>query len=77
MRPCSRLLAQLGADENPWGKVEVTSLWTPFDLMIIPAENSRLKKSQERTFPVLLHALMLRNKSVHETIVKVLLGQVL
>jgi len=64
MRPGSELLRGLAADEAPFGDVQVFSLWTPLDLMIIPARSSRLAGARERTIPVVLHPLMLRDGRV-------------
>jgi triacylglycerol esterase/lipase EstA (alpha/beta hydrolase family) len=64
MRPGSELLRGLAADEAPFGDVQVFNLWTPFDLMIIPAGSSRLSGARERTIPVILHPLMLRDGRV-------------
>jgi triacylglycerol lipase len=64
MRPGSELLRGLAADEAPFGDVQVFSLWTPLDLMIVPAGSSRLAGARERTFPVILHPLMLRDGRV-------------
>lgn len=72
MRPGSELLRGLATDEAPFGDVQVFSLWTPLDLMIIPAGSSRLSGARERTIPVILHPLMLRDgrvlRSVEEAI---------
>jgi triacylglycerol esterase/lipase EstA (alpha/beta hydrolase family) len=64
MRPNSELLRGLAADEAPFGDVQVFTLWTPLDLMIIPARSSRLAGARERTIPVILHPLMLRDGRV-------------
>ncbi|WNG56993.1 alpha/beta fold hydrolase [Archangium gephyra] len=64
MRPNSELLRGLATDEAPFGDVQVFSLWTPLDLMIIPARSSQLTGARERTFPVMLHPLMLRDGRV-------------
>jgi triacylglycerol lipase len=42
MRPGSALLTDLARDADPWGAVEVHTLWTPFDLMIVPPRSSVL-----------------------------------
>ncbi|WNG50507.1 lipase [Archangium minus] len=64
MRPGSELLRGLAADEAPFGDVQVFTLWTPLDLMILPAHSSQLVNARERTIPVILHPLMLRDKRV-------------
>ncbi len=64
MRPGSELLRGLAADEAPFGDVQVFTLWTPLDLMILPARSSQLAGARERTIPVILHPLMLRDGRV-------------
>jgi triacylglycerol lipase len=64
MRPDSELLRGLAAEASPFGDVQVFSLWTPLDLMIVPASSSRLEGARERTFPVILHPLMPRDGRV-------------
>src|SRR5690606_11023092 len=59
MRWNSPLLQRLGKDASDFAPAEVFSLWTPLDLMIVPAHSSHLPGAHERTFPVLLHPLML------------------
>jgi hypothetical protein len=40
-------------------KLNFTSIWTPYDLMIIPAESSQLGIGKEIIVPALLHPLIL------------------
>lgn len=43
-----------------WPNTTVYSVWTPMDLIIIPAHSSRIEDAIENvTFPVVLHPLML------------------
>jgi len=64
MRPGSAFLADLNRDEDPWGRVEVFSFWTPLDLMIFPAGTSRLTGAKNRRFFVLAHPLMVSDPQV-------------
>jgi triacylglycerol esterase/lipase EstA (alpha/beta hydrolase family) len=64
MRPGSELLRGLAAEPTPFGDVQVFSLWTPMDLMILPASSSKLEGARERTFPVILHPLMVSDGRV-------------
>lgn len=59
MRWNSPLLQRLPNEAKDFAPAEVFSLWSPLDLMIIPAHSSRVPGARERTFPVLLHPLML------------------
>jgi triacylglycerol lipase len=61
MRPGSPLLTELNQDLATLGRVAVTSLWTPLDLMILPAESSRLPIGREVLVAAPLHALMLHD----------------
>lgn len=73
MRPGSTFLEDLASDPKPWGPVEVHALWSPFDLMIVPADSSKLPQSKsEQTVPVLLHPWMLTDKRVHEAVAALL-----
>lgn len=56
MRPNSPLLRDLASDADPWGTVEVHTLWTPFDLMIVPPRSSMLPGSAGNLrLPIGLH----------------------
>jgi pimeloyl-ACP methyl ester carboxylesterase len=72
MRPGSPLLTDLAADPLPWGDVQVSTFWTPFDLMILPGSSGRLAGAADRVFPVLIHPWMLTDRRVHAAIVSVL-----
>ena len=63
MRPNSALLRELNEDLDSFGGVEVTSIWTPLDLMIMPPHSSRLPRGLGREVLVAapLHALMLHD----------------
>lgn len=64
MRPESPFLTDLGDEPAPWGKTRVYAFWTPFDLMIVPPSSSHLPGAVGRTFPVVLHPLMLSDRRV-------------
>ncbi|HJL18639.1 MAG TPA: alpha/beta fold hydrolase [Sandaracinaceae bacterium LLY-WYZ-13_1] len=75
MRPGSPLLADLASDEDPWGEVEVHSIWTPWDLMIVPPRSSRLRGARgEHRIGVPLHRWMIRHPEAVSTVVRVLRG---
>jgi triacylglycerol lipase len=61
LRPGSPLLADLNGDLSALERIEVTSLWTPLDLMILPPQSSRLPLGREVLVPAPLHALMLHD----------------
>lgn len=65
MRPRSALLQDLARDVDPWGTVEVHTLLTPYDVMILPARSGRLPGARShREFPVLVHRWMLSDARV-------------
>jgi triacylglycerol lipase len=61
MRPDSAFLKDLNQDISILNRLSFTSIWTPFDLMIVPATSSRIPVGAEVQVPVLLHPLMLTN----------------
>ncbi len=61
MRPGSALLAELNADLSALQRIDVTTLWTPLDLMIVPPDSSRLPIGREVLVAAPLHALMLHD----------------
>ena len=61
MRPGSAFLRDLDGDVATLDRLDVTSIWTPLDLMILPPESSRLPVGREVLVAAPLHALMLRD----------------
>lgn len=73
MRPDSALLRDLARDADPWGEVEVHCLYTPYDLMILPARSSVLHGAKTtRSFPVKLHRWMLTDRDVLDAVARLL-----
>jgi triacylglycerol lipase len=70
MRPGSKFLAELNRDIENLERVRMVSIWTPLDLMILPAWSSRLGED----FPVLvgLHAWMVRSRRCFKVVGRVL-----
>ena len=65
MRPGSTLLEDLAADPEPFGSVRVHCIYTPFDLMIVPATSSILPQAQSvHRVPALVHRFMLSDGRV-------------
>ena len=58
MRPDSAFLRDLNSDLSLLTVIAFTSLWTPFDLMILPATSSRMPIGRERKLLVAAHPLM-------------------
>jgi triacylglycerol lipase len=59
MRPDSIFLKDLNSDAVILGQLNFTSIWTPYDLMIVPANSSQMSVGQEVIVPVPLHPWML------------------
>jgi triacylglycerol lipase len=74
MRPWSPFLKELDNSVDVLQRVEATSIWSPFDLMILPCWSSRLKNMNERVIPVGNHALMVRDPRVCRAVVEAIDG---
>src|SRR5262249_55564190 len=75
MRPGSDLLTDLARDADPWGEVEVHCFWTPFDLMVVPAQSAILPGARSvQRFPVAIHRWMLTDARVISAVRDVLRG---
>ncbi|MDF5735362.1 MULTISPECIES: esterase/lipase family protein [unclassified Nostoc] len=60
MRPDSIFLKDLNSDAVIiLGQLDFTSIWTPYDLMIVPANSSQISVGSEVIVPVALHPWML------------------
>jgi triacylglycerol lipase len=59
MRPDSIFLKDLNSDAVMLGQLNFTSIWTPYDLMIVPANSSQMSVGSEVIVPVALHPWML------------------
>ncbi|MCT7967576.1 triacylglycerol lipase [Laspinema sp. D1] len=63
MRPKSPFLEDLNRDAvEMLGRVNFTSIWTPYDSMIIPAKSSQLPVGKEVILPVLVHRWMVSDR---------------
>ena len=58
MRPGSAFLRDLATDSDQLAKVGFTSIWTPLDLVILPARSSEVTGARNIKLPVALHPLM-------------------
>lgn len=62
MRPNSRFLNDLNRDVKMLDRINFTSIWTPLDGIIIPANSSVLPVGEAIQIPVPLHAWMVSDK---------------
>jgi len=72
MRPDSALLADLNRDVAILQRLNFTSIWTPFDLMIVPAKSSQLSVGKELQIPVAFHAWMITNSRCIQAVAEAL-----
>ena len=61
MRRNSEFLQSLNSDLDVCVKLKITSVYTPFDLMILPTTSSHLQFAKNVRVPILLHPLMVRD----------------
>jgi triacylglycerol lipase len=75
MRPRSPFLLDLARDPDPWGDVAVHCLYTPYDLMIVPATSSILPGARSvEAIPVPLHRWMISDERVLDAVAARLAG---
>lgn len=74
MCPNSSFLEDLNQDcATILDKINCTIIWTPFDLMIIPPQSSKMPIGKEFTIPVLVHAWMVSDSRTLELVTNALL----
>ena len=73
MRPGSSWLQELNEDLASLSQIDLLSIWTPLDLMIVPASSSVIPVGRELKIPVLLHDWMIKDARVLEAIAAFLL----
>ncbi|MEM8488531.1 MAG: alpha/beta fold hydrolase [Bacteroidota bacterium] len=69
MRPGSAFLEDLNGDVMTLGTIRFVSLWTPWDLTIVPAKSSVLPVGHQVSLPkIMAHPLMLSSQRCHEEV---------
>jgi triacylglycerol lipase len=68
MRPDHEFMINLNRDLDCLARLDFTSLWTPFDLMILPPSSSQLGLGTEIMLPVVAHPLMVFDRRCLEAI---------
>ncbi|MGB8689680.1 MAG: alpha/beta fold hydrolase [Microcoleus sp.] len=63
MRPGSAFLEDLNRDATVLGKLNFTSIWTPWDFIIVPASSSQISAAKDVKLSVFAHAMMARHSS--------------
>lgn len=72
MRPDSAFIIDLNRDLTPLQQVEFTSIWSPFDLTIVPANSSVLPVGKSRRVWSPAHGVMMYDPNVMRVIAQVL-----
>ena len=73
MRINSSFLQDLNQDHDQYlSQIQVTNLWTPYDLMILPAHSSKMGIGREISVPVAVHAWMPSDRRVMEIVASAL-----
>ncbi len=68
MRPHSQFMTDLNSDVDRLRALNFTSLWTPFDMIILPPSSSQLGIGTEISIPVVAHPLMVADRRVLKAI---------
>jgi triacylglycerol lipase len=68
LRPDSAFLRDLNSDAQVLDQVRFITMWTPLDLMIVPATSSRMPVGREIKFWVPCHPLMVWLRSCHRAV---------
>lgn len=73
MRMNSPFLQNLNQDHDQYlSRIQVTNIWTPYDLMILPAHSSKMGIGREISVPVAVHAWMPSDRRVMKLIASAL-----
>ena len=64
MRPNSDFIRDLNSDVDRLNSLNFTSIWTPFDLIILPPTSSALGIGTEIAVPIAAHPLMISDRRI-------------
>ncbi|NTW52863.1 MAG: alpha/beta fold hydrolase [Chlorobiaceae bacterium] len=70
MRPNSDFINDLNRNAGSLDSLTPVSIWTPFDLSIVPAESSKMEEFRDVRIPVLLHPWMLTDPKSIEVVIR-------
>jgi triacylglycerol lipase len=76
MRPNHQFIQDLNSDVDLLDRIAVTSIWTPFDLMILPPRSSQLGLGTDISLPVLSHVQMVFDRRTLNAIAEALVQPV-
>jgi triacylglycerol lipase len=72
MQPSSEFMTDLNRDVDRLKSLNFTSLWTPFDLIILPPSSSQLGIGTDLSIPVLAHPLMVADGRILKAVTNAL-----
>ncbi len=72
MRPGSTFLKDLNHDCSMLEALNFTSIWTPWDFVIVPAQSSQMPVGNEVKLSVFAHALMVRDNRIIQAVASAL-----
>ena len=72
MQPRSEFIKDLNRDVDRLKSLNFTSIWTPFDLIILPPSSSQLGIGADLSIPVLAHPLMVADARVLKAVTNAL-----
>ena len=64
MRPNSDFMTDLNSDVDRLKSLNFTSLWTPFDMIILPPSSSQIGIGNDIKVPVVAHPLMVTDRRI-------------
>ena len=70
MRPKSAFLQDINQDIALLDRINFTSIWTPYDAIILPARSSQLPVGRDIKIDVFLHGWMVSDEKVFKVIVE-------
>ncbi|MBF2066347.1 MAG: triacylglycerol lipase [Calothrix sp. C42_A2020_038] len=74
MRPDSLFLKDLNSDVMMLKQLNFTSIWTPYDLMIVPPQSSQMPLGNEVIIPALTHPWILTDIRTIKSVAEALLA---
>lgn len=72
MRPDSGLLYDLNRDVEMLEQLNFTSIWTPYDLIILPPKSSQMPVGKDVQLPILFHPWMITDIRAIKTVAEAL-----
>jgi triacylglycerol lipase len=75
MRPGSAFLRDLDSDEGRLAKLQFTSIWTPYDMIIVPPRSSEMPQARNVKMQVICHPLMVWQRRCLAEVAKALVGE--